>query len=358
MGKSSQKVLVIGAGIIGASIAYHLARHGAAVTVIDRGQPAGEATEKSFAWINASYRNAEPYFRLRFQAMQEYRRLERELEGALAVNWCGCLSWDLSDQELEDYAQTYANWGYEVRLVEQAEIRALEPNLIEPPARAAYAAGEATLDPVAATEALLAGAERHGAEVRLGCEVSEVLTDGAGIAGVETSTGHIDADRVVLAAGVDCGPMAERLGISLPMNHAPGLLLHCKAAAPLVTRVIDSPDLNVRQAPDGRLIVAADFGGSPVPNDPEAEAERLLAYLKARFRGSNTVEKERVTIGLRPIPADGLPAVGFAPNVEGLYIAVMHSGITLAPAVGRFAATEILDGVRVGLLDPFRLDRF
>ena len=60
----SPRIAVIGAGIVGASIAYHLARRGAEVTVLDRGQPAGEATEKSFAWINASYGNPEHYYRL------------------------------------------------------------------------------------------------------------------------------------------------------------------------------------------------------------------------------------------------------------------------------------------------------
>ena len=80
-------ILVIGAGIIGASIAYHLARRGAPVTVIDRSQPAGGATSQSFAWINASYRNPKPYYHLRVHGMQEYRRLEHELDGALRVKW-------------------------------------------------------------------------------------------------------------------------------------------------------------------------------------------------------------------------------------------------------------------------------
>jgi glycine/D-amino acid oxidase-like deaminating enzyme len=114
---SDVRVVVIGAGIVGASIAWHLARRGAVVTVIDRGQPAGEATEKSFAWINATYGNPEPYFRLRFLSMQEYRRLDDELDGALGIAWQGCLIWDLDDHALEDFATRYAAWGYDVRLV-------------------------------------------------------------------------------------------------------------------------------------------------------------------------------------------------------------------------------------------------
>ena len=64
-----KNILVIGAGIIGASIAYHLARDGARVTILDAGQGGGIATRYSWAWINASWGNPEPYFRLRMRAI-------------------------------------------------------------------------------------------------------------------------------------------------------------------------------------------------------------------------------------------------------------------------------------------------
>jgi glycine/D-amino acid oxidase-like deaminating enzyme len=65
-----------------------------------------------------------------------------------------------------------------------------------------------------------------------------------------------------------------------------------------------------------------------------------------------------VTVGVRPMPEDGMPVVGFAPELPGLYLATMHSGVTLAAAVGRFAATEILDGARIEMLEPYRPGRF
>ncbi len=74
--------------------------------------------------------------------------------------------------------------------------------------------------------------------------------------------------------------------------------------------------------------------------------------------GADSLEMEGVTLGLRPILEDGLPAIGPAPGIDGLYFAVMHSGITLAPAVGRFAAMELLEGADVALLAPFRPGRF
>ncbi len=355
---SGPQILVIGAGIIGAAIAYHLARRGAAVTVIDRGAPAGGATADSFAWINASYGNAKPYYLLRVLAMRDYRRLEQELAGALRVKWSGCLSWDLTDAELEDYARGHAAWGYDVRLVEREEIQALEPNLIEPPARAVYAVGEGTVDPVAATRTLLNAAQRLGAEFRPNTEVTDFVSASGRLGGVDTSAGIIEADHVVLAAGVETAGLSSRLAVSLPMQSSPGLLLHCKPAEHLFERVLEGPGLHMKQELDGRIVAATDFGGGPAPNDPEAEGARLLALVKTRLHGAQDLEMERVSIGLRPIPEDGLPAVGFAPGVAGHYLAVLHSGITLSPAIGRFAATEILDGTRVDLLDPFRPARF
>jgi glycine/D-amino acid oxidase-like deaminating enzyme len=353
---AAPRIVVVGAGIVGASIAYHLARRGAVVTVVDRGQPAREATEKSFAWINATWGNPEPYFRLRFLSMQEWRRLEDELAGALGVAWQGCLIWDLADHEFEDFCRRHAAWGYDVRLVERAEIAALEPGLIAPPARAAYAAGDATVEPVAATTALLAAAEKSGAAIRLDTEVTDLQTGGGGVR-VDTSAGAIDADFCVLAAGVGSPGLCARVGVALPMRSSPGLLVQTKPAPPLLRHVIEAPGLHMKQE-RGRIVAGEDFGGGPAPNDLTAEGRRLISRVKQRVRGADDLIIERVTVGLRPMPEDGMPVVGFAPDVPRLYVATMHSGITLAPAIGRFATMEILDGVRIELLAPYRPERF
>ncbi len=85
MGHGRERVIVVGAGILGAAIAYHLAQRRARVTLVERYAPAAEATGKSFAWINASFRNPKPYYDLRVVGLQEYRQLEQELNGRLRV---------------------------------------------------------------------------------------------------------------------------------------------------------------------------------------------------------------------------------------------------------------------------------
>lgn len=352
---AASQIVVIGAGIVGASIAYHLARRGAQVTVLDRGPAAGEATEKSFAWINASYRNPEPYYRLRFLSMQEYRRLEQEIE-ALEVSWQGCLIWDREPEELAGFVAEHASWGYDIRMVDRDEIAVLEPGLVALPPRAAYAAGDGTIDPRAVTQALLDATSALGADIRLGQGVSAFSPGSAGIR-VTTEGGEWEVDGCVLAAGVASARFCDRLGIPLPMRSSPGVLAHSGPIGPLLNHVIEAPKLHAKQE-NGRIVVGEDFGGGPAPNDIEAEGQRLIELVQRHLQGAEDLTLERVTLGMRPIPEDGFPAIGFAPGVPGLYLATMHSGVTLAPAVGRFAAAEILDGVEVQLLEPYRPGRF
>ena len=72
----------------------------------------------------------------------------------------------------------------------------------------------------------------------------------------------------------------------------------------------------------------------------------------------STVKVKQVRTGMRPMPEDGLPVIGFTEAVPNLYMTVMHSGVTLAALTGEFAATEILDSASIDILAPYRLDRF
>ena len=96
----SKDLVVVGAGIVGASVAYHAARAGAVVTLVDAGRPGAGVTANSFAWIGASGVRSGPAAVLRLTAADEYRRLEAELPG-LPVTWSGSLSWGTADSAPE-----------------------------------------------------------------------------------------------------------------------------------------------------------------------------------------------------------------------------------------------------------------
>ncbi|HXZ84977.1 MAG TPA: FAD-dependent oxidoreductase, partial [Myxococcota bacterium] len=89
-----------------------------------------------------------------------------------------------------------------------------------------------------------------------------------------------------------------------------------------------------------------------------AYGERLLAEAARWLPELANASLERVTLGQRPFPVDGHPILGWAEGAPGIYLGVMHSGVTLAPLVGQFACSEILDGARIELLEAYRPSRF
>lgn len=353
---AARHIVVVGAGIVGASIAWHLVRAGARVTVLAAGGAGGVATPATFAWINASWGNPEPYFRLRSRSMREWSRLAAELP-AVGLSWCGGLCWDMPPAKLEAYAAQHGAWGYYVRLVDATEAARIEPALAAPPALAVHVAEEGVVEPGAAVAALIGDAVARGAVLRADTAVRRLATAGGRVTGVETDAGPIGADEVVLAAGIAVPELAAAAGVEVAITAPPGLLVHSKPHPRLLNGLVLAEEAHLRQTADGRLIAGADFTGADPGNDPEATARALLDHATGMLKGAGRVEFDRYTIGLRPTPLDGFPIVGRPQDSQGLYLAVMHSGMTLAPAVGVFASQELLTGRRDPLIDPYGPDR-
>ena len=355
--KNGKSIAIIGGGVIGLSAAYHLARRSAHVTVVDRAAPGGAATAASFAWINAASMNGcAEYYRLRLQSLLEYQRLERDI--GLPVKHGGRLEWRDDLDGLARESATLAGLGYAVQWLSRGEISALEPALLEPPERAVFTELEASIDPVEMTDCLVAAAEKLGVEFRLNSEVTGLMVENGTVRGVVLEGGVIEADHVVLAAGADSEALAATVGLRLPMANSPGLVVHTAPTRPVVGRVLLTSTIHMKQELNGSLAAAWDFTGGAAIEDEEREALRLLGQVSALLRLEEPLILDAITVGLRPEPEDGFPLIGFAGAPHGLYVMVMHSGITLAPLVGRLAAAEILDGVEAEILAPFRPGRY
>ena len=331
-------LVVVGAGVVGASVAYHAARAGAVVVLVDAGRPGAGVTAGSFAWIGAAGLRTGPAAGLRSTATEQYRRLEAELPG-LPVTWSGSLSWGAEGGLPE------AGPGQEV--VDAATVTALEPALRQAPEWALWAPGDGAVDPVSVTERLVAGARAHGGRVELDARVTAVRRDAAGRAvGVDTIAGPLSGATVVLAAGVATAALGASVGIRVPVTASPATLIKLRAPAGLVRTVVTNQDFDLRQVATDRLLAAAD---SP---------DRTLAAVRSTFRGAAGVELLSTRIGARPMPADGEPIIGPVAEVPGLYLAVMHAAVTLAPAVGRLVARELVDHTIESTLTGCRPDRF
>jgi glycine/D-amino acid oxidase-like deaminating enzyme len=351
------KTLVIGAGIVGTSIAYHLSRRGANVVILDRVGPAAGATGKSFAWVNAHHFKKPDYHRLRYQSLSEYHRLERELRGDLGLNWCGALSFDAVGEAFDQRYDGFRQLGYPAEIVSHNRFRMLEPHYGHPPGRALHLSLEAAIEPVMACNALISAAVQRGAQTLFGCDIVALRQDQGRLIGVETSEGPIDADHVVMAAGAGAEPILTSAGVDLPMANQTGVLLKSRPVETRINHVIWGDRIHMKQQADGRIVIGEVFSETWTKRDPSSIAEQMLGEAKRHLPDIDLVI-EHTTVGLRPIPKDGMPVVGAVDSVSGLYIAVMHSGITLAPIVGRMAADEMLDSMQFDTLAPYRLSRF
>lgn len=250
---------MLGAGIVGACIAYQLARRGAAVSLVDKGQPAAGVTREAFGWINVSHSILEPDLPLRHLAIPAYHRLECALDHTLQVNWCGALTWVRGCAQTESFVRECAARGHDVRLIERHEVAALEPNLIHPPIHAAYAADEGAVDPVPATQALIRAAQQAGADIRLNIGPVTLAVNDQKITGLRTNEYSMTADVVVLAAGNGAAALCKPLGIGLPIKTSPAILLRLKTTGPLVKAVISNPEMEIRQATASHAVAAENY---------------------------------------------------------------------------------------------------
>lgn len=344
--KTRGRIVVVGAGIIGASLAYHLSGKGAQVTLIEAGEIASGVTGRSFAWINTTHTGADPIAQLRGMAIEAYRRLETELPD-LQIRWTGALSYSES-----------AEYPASATLLSSAEVLAREPNLKNLPPCALFRADEGALDAVQATHALIAGARALGAQLLTQTRVTAIKTCNADVTGVETTAGTFDADLVVLAAGTGTRQLTQMLNASLPIDASPAIFIRYKTQPGLVKGIISSPGMEIRQSADGTLLAAEDYWGETPGNSPRDIARQTAETIRKELHGVVSIAPQTVAVGLRPMPADGLPVVGYLPGVGGVYVCAMHPGVTLAAIVGRLASEELLDHQSSAALESCRPERF
>jgi glycine/D-amino acid oxidase-like deaminating enzyme len=136
------------------------------------------------------------------------------------------------------------------------------------------------------------------------------------------------------------------------------VLLQFSADRPFLNRILRGPDLEVRQRPDHSLVAAASYRGDSEENGPTAIGHRMLDVMKRKLALPEGVELRQATVGYRPVFADGFPRLGFLPGADGIYVAVAHPGVILAPLLGRLAMEEIVEGQRSMLVPGFNVAAF
>jgi glycine/D-amino acid oxidase-like deaminating enzyme len=358
------KVAVVGAGVVGSSVAYHLSEGGAEVVLIDGAEPGSGTTSTSFAWVNANNKLPREYFELNLAGMREHERLRDEIGGGW-FHATGNLIWAEQQRDLESRVGRLRSWSYAAEMLSASTVNeGLEPGVVfpDPETRIGHFPDESWVDAPALTRRLVQATGRNGARTMVGDAVQGIEVEDEGLTLRLENGDTVHAGAVVNATGATATSVAQMVGRELPLDVFRGLLVRVAVAGEPLHHLVHTPRINVRPDGAGYVLVhhgsvdeklTDDFAGLEDPLCGELlERGRLLVPALAEG------EIVEARFGMRPVPADGHSCVGALAEIPGYYEAVTHSGVTLGPLVGRLLAREILTGEVDPLIAPFRPDRF
>lgn len=363
------EVVVVGGGVEGCSIAYHLAKAGVRVTLLERWAIASAASGASAGGVRHQGRDFRE-FPLAFRAIERWATLEQELEADLSYRRGGHLTTIEDEADLPALTASVAAQracGLDIRVVRDDELRAIVPGIAPTAIAAAYSPNDGHANPGATTRAFAAAAQRHGATVRTGCRVAGIVTEGGSARGVETAEGRVEAEVVVLAAGAWSAGLAAPLGVDLPLVADGFQAMTTAPAPPVLTPVMGSVrrTISLKQLPDGRFLLGGGWPGKFELSAPRgiSTAESQAGNVAAAVGILPAVALAPITeawLGIEAVAADEVPVIGPVDGIDGLIVCAGFSGhgFALSPAVGENVASLVTTGVVPEALAELQLSRF
>lgn len=375
------RVVVIGAGVVGAAVARELATDGRDVVVLDRGALAGGTTAHGEGNVLVSDKGPGAELEL----AQLSRRLWPDVVAELGAYAAG-VEWDPKGGivvattaegagQLAEFVATQRAAGVRVEDLDEDALARAEPQLTREVTAAAYYPEDGQVQPVGAAVALLADARRHGARIRPEHDVTAALGSSERITGVRTTGGEVPADVVINAAGPWSGEVAERLGVRLNVRPRRGEVLVTAPVPPTVFhKVYDADYVGAVGSDSAELqvstVVESTWGGTLLLGSSRrqigfcdrARPDVLAAIAAGAVRlypGLADVSVMRAYGGFRPYVPDHLPVIGADPRLPGLWHATGHEGAGIGLSVGTGRLVGDLVAGRTPELDPepFRVGR-
>src|SRR5215471_9765059 len=347
----TRDVIIIGGGVIGCTIAWRLAQAGLKVTLLERGRIGCEASRAAAGMLSpqGESQTAGPFFELCLKSRAMYRRFAEEIRNASGIDVEyrdeGTLFVVLrgdDEQETTKWTKWQLEAGLSLELLSADEARKLEHGVADSVVRGIFLPEEHQIENRRLMDALAVAIERAGVEVMEGVAVTSITKTGDKVTGVETSTGKLSSDSVVVAAGTWTSQLLEPIGLNLEITPARGQMIAVKGSLS-IERVLYSSKVYVVPRRDGRILIGATVEYTGFKKAVTAHSTSKLidsaVELAPAVAGCEIVE---MWSGLRPDTADHLPLLGSA-GIEGLTLATGHfrNGILLAPVTADLIAMYI-----------------
>ena len=366
--------IVIGAGVIGISTAFHLAQRGLKPVILERKEIGYGATGKSSGLVRMHY-DLEVESRLAWESFQYFRNWSERVGGECGFRRTGFLHIETADHEvqLRKNVEMHQKIGIPANVISGGDVKKLAPHFkTDDIAFAAYEPESGYADPMLTANSLLAAAKALGAVYVQDCEVSGTQTAGGKVTGLQTSRGNFSAPIIINAAGAWSGKVSELFGVTIPLGTWTHDVVHIRRPAQIADHltVIDN-SLNMYFRPDsGNLTLVALEDDSRL----DEPAEEDLGYVAKDFveRAIDRIckripEMEQGSLHSSHVGRDGLTpdqrAIIGAAGPQGYFLATGFSGtgFKLSPAVGLCMSELIVDGrsktVDISGFDPMRFER-
>ena len=351
--------VVIGGGARGCSIALFLARAGLRVVLVERRFLSFMVSSANGAQVNVSAKKPQAYTEMSLRSARMYPEFIDSLGGGIFLQQEGILFATTDPEELENHRKRVEELsrvpGLHSRFIDGRQAREIIPVLSAEVIGGYISRNDGFVDVLALVPAMARAARRAGAEILCHTEVTGIKIEAGRVQRVVTNRGDIATPVVVNAAGVYVPYIGRMVGISIPVDPEHGHMVITRPYA----RTIPIPTEYITQLPNGSFFIGTtnENVGYDVKVRPGwlspflQDAMQILPLLKR-------VEALRIFAHLRPMPPDRLPIYDQVPGIDGFYIAVGHSGITLAPLTGKIFADWIVNGKTDIDLGPYSLNRF
>ncbi|WP_099159624.1 NAD(P)/FAD-dependent oxidoreductase [Virgibacillus ndiopensis] len=350
-------VVVIGSGVVGSSIAFHLSEGGQKeILVIDKDYPLSGTSGSTQAWVWVHNKTPSWYGELSMLSAELYPFLERKI-GDVEYKRTGGIAPFFNESDRESalrLAEKQAEVGIEIDVLTRDQVLEKEPALSPNIAGATFSKIDGNVNPFRLVELYIRAAKKNRVQFSFYNPVIDIKRD-KGIFEITTKKEVFRAKQLVLAAGPWTKGVGKLLGVDIPVKQVRGQILVTEPLAPLIKHTIGG----MRQADNGEVLIG--YSKEEVGYDRRTTLDVIQDTAKMAVEYLPDLAKANIVrcfAGVRVIPNDGQPILGEIPTIDNAYVAVMHSGITLSPLVGTVMTELLIQGETSIDCDKLRLDRF
>ena len=381
MKQTKPHILIIGGGVIGTAIAYHLAKQNARVTLVEEKDLASGSSGACDGLVFMQSKKPGIHLSLAMESLKRFETLQRELPVDIEFKQTGgmvIIETDAEYRAMEKFTQEQQKNNLDVRLLDRTQTLEKEPFLSHDILGASFSPLDGQVNPITLALGFAQAAKRAHADIVTQTKVLGLGTKNNRVTGVHTTRGFFKADMVVNAAGSMAAKVSDMVGISLPIRPRRGqivvthgarpVLRHCMISAKYIAAKYDpsladkgGEGISMEQTDNGNLLLGStrEFVGFNKENTLEG-IKKIIIQTAGLLPVLKTFQVIRTFAGLRPYTPDGLPLLGPVKSLEGFIMAAGHEGdgIALSPITGDLMAQMLLGHPLPIDLDAFSPDRF